>query len=206
VADLSQRRKQFQIAATVLGAVSVLSAAYLLVPLGIDSHSRSAELLEKQRAASALEKQVHPLRSMPELITKSQSDIEKFYRDRLQSRESTVQAEIGKLAAASHVSLSGAKYEEFPTYVPDLQVMQIEANVSGEYADIAEFINSVERSQLFFVIDGLNLGSATQDRQTGRVQLQMILETYLRPRTSEDFRQEDKKRPSANDEDEGEGD
>jgi hypothetical protein len=56
----------------------------------------------------------------------------------------------------------------------------MQARVSGSYPNLVRFINSIERSKLFFVIDGLQLG---ETRGTdGNIQLSLTLETYLRPR------------------------
>lgn len=200
---LTQRRNQFRKAATILGAIAVLSGIYLLAPIGRDNSARWDELLQKQREAKQLEDQAKPLRKLPELLVKSQADLARFYKERLPARESTVQAEIGKLAAKNHVSLTGAKYETFAVpRVPDLSGLQVEATVSGDYADIADFINALERNKLFFLINGVDLAAAGQDKSTGKVQVQLNLVTLLRPPLPEDLKPEDKKKAES-DEEEG---
>lgn len=191
---LTQRRRQFRTAAIVLAAIATIAGLYLLFPFGSD---RSAELLQAQQEAKQLEQQVRPLRSLPELLVRSQADIGSFYKLRLPARESSVQAELGRLAAKHRVALTGAAYESFTIPgVPDVQVLQVKAGISGEYGAVAEFINAVERSQLFFLIDGLDIAATSTDKADGRVQLQLTVETYLRPRTAQDFKDEKKKPPA----------
>jgi hypothetical protein len=60
---------------------------------------------------------------------------------------------------------------------PDaLMEVHMDASVSGDYRPIVQFINSVERDKLFFVINGINLTG----QQTGQVNLRIRLTTYLR--------------------------
>jgi len=57
-----------------------------------------------------------------------------------------------------------------------LRPMEIEAELSGDYLQLVRFINSLERDQLFFLINGVELGS----EQNGIVKLQMKLQTYVK--------------------------
>ena len=54
--------------------------------------------------------------------------------------------------------------------------LRIDGSVSGEYRNVAEFINGVERSKSFFLIQNLALSGA----QGGLVNLQLRIGTYLR--------------------------
>jgi predicted alpha-1,6-mannanase (GH76 family) len=48
--------------------------------------------------------------------------------------------------------------------------------LSGDYRPLVQFINTVERDKMFFVIDGVTLTG----QQTGTVNLRLRLTTYLR--------------------------
>ena len=52
----------------------------------------------------------------------------------------------------------------------------MDADVSGDYLQVARFINALERNKLFFIVDGVQLGS----EQSGGVKLQIKVETYSR--------------------------
>jgi hypothetical protein len=54
--------------------------------------------------------------------------------------------------------------------------MTIEADLSGDYLQVMRFINSLERSRLFFLVDSVQIGSD----QGGVIRLRMRLETYLK--------------------------
>ena len=51
----------------------------------------------------------------------------------------------------------------------------MELSISGDYLQEVKFINSLERSKMFFLVDGITLGE-----QQGNVRLQLKLETYMR--------------------------
>ena len=48
--------------------------------------------------------------------------------------------------------------------------------MNGDYLQLVRFINSLERDQMFFLVDSVQLGG----EQAGMVKLQMKLETYLK--------------------------
>jgi type IV pilus assembly protein PilO len=52
----------------------------------------------------------------------------------------------------------------------------VAASFSGDYLPLVRFINALERDKLFFIVDGVDLGS----EQNGIVALQIKVETYLR--------------------------
>jgi hypothetical protein len=57
--------------------------------------------------------------------------------------------------------------------------VEIEATLSGNYVALAKFINSLERDDMFFLIDSIALGGD----QKGPIKLQMKVETYLQAGT-----------------------
>ena len=53
---------------------------------------------------------------------------------------------------------------------------RIDARLSGDYRPLMQFLNSLERDKMFFVIDGVTLTG----QQSGTVNLRLRLTTYLR--------------------------
>jgi hypothetical protein len=86
-----------------------------------------------------------------------------------------VSEELGKLAAANGVQIAAIKYDDKDTPVEGLRNLNIELALSGSYLEEVKFINALERSKLFFLIDGVTLVE-----QQGNVRLQLKVETYLR--------------------------
>jgi hypothetical protein len=86
---------------------------------------------------------------------------------------------LGKLAVASGVTINQAKYKAGEAEVGQLQPVEIDADLSGNYIALAKFINALERDDMLFIISGIELGG----EQTGPIKLQMKLETYSRAGT-----------------------
>ena len=68
------------------------------------------------------------------------------------------------------------KYEMKDPESLGLQRVEIEADLAGGYLQLVRFINSLERDQMFFLVNGVQLGG----EQSGVVRLQMKIETYLK--------------------------
>jgi Tfp pilus assembly protein PilO len=177
MADLTRVRARFKVLAGVLGGISVLAVLYLVLPIGQSNAELYKDLGDTRDEFKRKEVQVRPLRGLPEKLLTTHGAINDFYRDRLPARQSIVSEEIGKLASANHVTLSDVHYDNLETDIPDLRELTVDAQLSGEYADVARFINAVERNKVFFLVDGLTL----DEQKAGAVRLQLKLESYLRP-------------------------
>ena len=177
MADLRRTRKRFVIAVSVLAAVTALSLAYLTFPVGASNTELNAELTQTNKDLAVKETQAKPLRGLPEKLVKTNEDIVRFYRERLPAQQSDVSEELGKLAAAQGISLSDVKYTDYDSDIPGLREVMVEAQLSGEYAKVARFINAVERDKTFLIVDQVDL----EDQKGGAVRLQIHFETYLRP-------------------------
>ena len=78
-------------------------------------------------------------------------------------------------AAANGVTIEQGKYKLKDEQPGNLQPMEMEYDLSGNYSALAKFINALERDKMFFLLDGITLGE-----QQGNVRLQLKLETYMR--------------------------
>jgi len=58
----------------------------------------------------------------------------------------------------------------------------MDANLTGDYRGLVEFINGLERDKVFFLVNGVTLTG----QQTGQVSLRIRLTTYLRGAVSAD--------------------
>ena len=167
-------RTRLHIAIAVFLLVDVAAAAMLLTPIAGRENLRQDRLRELWLNLKARESA--PWRGLDKKIPQAQRDVDSFYRERFPSGYSEISTTLDKLAAESGVRVSGEKYGQKDADLQTLQRVEIEADVSGDYLPLVKFINSVERSKLFFVVDELDLGG----QETGTVKLRIKLETYLR--------------------------
>ena len=78
------------------------------------------------------------------------------------------------LATKNNVRLTNLAYTPTPA-IAGLAELRLDASLSGEYAPLMHFINGLERSKTFFLINGLTLTG----QQGGLVNLRLKLNTYL---------------------------
>jgi hypothetical protein len=60
--------------------------------------------------------------------------------------------------------------------LPDVQRINIDTTVTGEYAKVAKFINAMEQDKFVFIIDQISLTS----QESGVISLQIKFETFLK--------------------------
>jgi type IV pilus assembly protein PilO len=172
--DLRQMRNRMKITIAALVLVDVAAAAMLLTPLAGSAEQRQQEL--QQSWLQLKSRESAPWRGLDKKIPMAQRQIEDFYHDRFPAEDSSISADLGKLASQTGVRMSAEKYTHKDSDVEGLQRVEIEADLSGDYLQLVRFINALERNRLFFMVQSLELGS----EQQGTVKLQIKVETYLR--------------------------
>ncbi|HEY4355218.1 MAG TPA: hypothetical protein VGN16_05695 [Acidobacteriaceae bacterium] len=164
-----------------VGALAVV-VLYLIVHLIFVMQSLSAHDAEAMAQQRVLLTQAQiaakPLRGLDTKLVDSTADADKFYARRLPYASSQVIAEVGALAKREGVRWTRAQYAYAPILSGSaaLAELHIDANVSGDYRPMVQFINAVERDRLFFVIGGINFTG----QQNGQVNLRIRMTTYLR--------------------------
>jgi type IV pilus assembly protein PilO len=106
-------------------------------------------------------------------------DADKFYKEDLVSAASgysDVIADLGTIAAHSGVKTSLLSFRQDDLKGRAVTEIRITAGVEGDYASLIHFINGLERSKNFYLLDSLTLASGS----TGGVRLNLDLRTYFR--------------------------
>jgi hypothetical protein len=172
--DLRKSRSRLQIAFAVLVLFDVVAVAVLATPLAGRENLRQKEL--RQLWLNLKARESAPWRGLDKKVPQARQDIQVFYVDRFPAGYSAISSNLQKIASDTGVKVSSEKYTQKDSDVQDLQRVEIEADVSGDYLPLVRFINSLERSKLFFIVNELELAG----EQSGTVRLRIKLETYLR--------------------------
>jgi type IV pilus assembly protein PilO len=176
MSSVRENRRRFQVAVSVIVAVCVLAAAATLYFNSQAGQAQQQEFDSTRSQVQSRMKVVIPPSSVQGRVEQARAQIDDFYKNRLASEPSAVYAELGKLASANRVRIGQAKYELAETELPNVQTMNIEATLSGSYVDTIKFINALERSKMFFIVDGIGL----DQQQSGGVHLSVKLEAFVR--------------------------
>jgi len=177
--DLRHTRKNIRTALAVLVAVDVVALVVLLSPLVGSNESRRLELNQLWSELQTKTRQVEPLTNLPGKVSTASRQISDFYKKRFPKQDSQIFVQLGKVASASGVTIDSIKQKAGETEIGQLQPVEMDAALSGNYIALAKFINALERDDMLFIINSIELGG----EPTGPIKLQMKLETYLKAGT-----------------------
>lgn len=158
----------------VLIAINVSIATRLVMAWHTLHASRSSEAMERQTTVRELELRLLPLRGLPLKVETARNEANEFYHQRFPDAYSTIASSLGDLASKSNVRLTRVAYQQTPA-IPGLANVLMDASLSGQYEPLMHFINGLERSKTFFLIDDLTFTG----EQGGNVNLRLRLTTFL---------------------------
>jgi Tfp pilus assembly protein PilO len=172
--NLEETRKRLIIAFVAMAVLCLAAIGVLFSPL-VQEHPD--EITELKLQEKMKQQQVNRVGDIDQKISSASQQLATFFKNRLPSRDSAISDSLGKMAAESGVRLEQVKYTPKDVVSADLMPIQIEASLSGQYPQLARFLNSVERSQpVFFIVDSVDLGG----EQNNIVRLQVKLRTFER--------------------------
>ena len=106
-------------------------------------------------------------------------DCEAFYRKAFLDSStgySQIEADLSAIASKAGVKASGFTFKQKDVKDRGVTEISISTNVEADYPAVIQFINGIERSKNFYLLDGLHLASAT----AGGIRLELQLHTYFR--------------------------
>jgi type IV pilus assembly protein PilO len=167
----------------------VLVNIYLLVHMAFlwrSASNNNADAVNQQKIAlKTAEVAAQPLRGLDAKLELATADADRFYRQRLPGSDSEWAAELGTLTKKQNVRYVRGTYVHkaiLARSAGELTQVQIDASLSGDYRPLVQFINSLERDKMFFVIDSVTLTG----QQSGTVNLKLGLRTFLRGHVPQD--------------------
>ena len=178
--NLSRSKQRFIIALIIMGVVDIALLAYLFWP------GSSASALESQRAslqeqARALNREVGPLDDISGKLGQTKNNIASLYQQKVPRHSSQISLQLEKLTRETGVTTQSIHYANIKPEkgdLADVQRISIDTTVVGDYAKVARFINALEQSDLFFIIDQISLSST--GHEGGGVSLSIKFETFLK--------------------------
>jgi Tfp pilus assembly protein PilO len=106
-------------------------------------------------------------------------DCDQFYHDTFLDKASgysALDADLGSIAAKAGLHMSGTNYKEAEVKGRGVTEISISTGVEGSYSSIIQFINGLEQSKNFYLLNDLHLTSA----KAGAIKLELALRTYFR--------------------------
>lgn len=178
-------RRKLQIAALVCLIADVVLVGWLFSP---QSPSRAANLQQLNAARLQLIElrgQAAQHRRLSAEMQTSRHQAQALIASGFPAQaeaSSQLLTEFSRIATASQVQVSGAQFQPDKDAKLGLRRVAISLQVAGGYTGVVKFINGLERSPLFFIIDQVSVsGNATTgggNSASNQVKLQLELEAY----------------------------
>lgn len=89
---------------------------------------------------------------------------------------SQIESDLDSISRNAGVQTSGLAFKQKPVKDRGVTEIDVSTKVTADYPSLIRFINGIERSQNFYLLDGLTLHSA----KSGVVDLDLDLHTYFR--------------------------
>jgi hypothetical protein len=106
---------------------------------------------------------------------KTVKDCDKFERElpAASSASSTISAELGDVSKTAGVQIQGITFKDREITGRNITEREMDANISGDYAKVVKFLNGLQRSPNYYVVDSLELGSEPTAPNLIRVSVRM---------------------------------
>ncbi len=122
-----------------------------------------------------------PLQNLVNKVEKARAEGDLFMKDYFLSERSaysTLVAELTEVAGKAKIKIKDHSFTEEPIEGAEhLKMLSISANYEGTYADLVEFVNMLDRSPRFLIIENL---TATPQQSGGALNINIRLDTFMR--------------------------
>lgn len=164
-------------------------AAFLLSPWSPSKSAGEQRLNDLTLQYQTLAAKVKALDRLQSHIHVSQRQIDKLQKTSMPAERelsSTVLTEVHRIAGDSRVAAEGMSFKPDQKAHEGLRKVEMTVLVTGDYASVVQFINGLERSPIFFVIDGVSATMQNSNQgqvapgatAAGAIHLLVTLETY----------------------------
>lgn len=177
---MKDRRVVVRAGLGTLLAANLVAAIFVFHPLGGSAEDLAEEMRMKQRELAQQLKGVERSRSLVAKVQQAKVEGDKFLLEATLERRTTFPKlieEMNKMAAES-----GMRPKEFsnltdPVAGSDtLEQLTISANFEGSYASLVKFVNQLDKSPRFLIIESMQAAP----QSTGALSVSLKLDTFIR--------------------------
>lgn len=167
-----------------LGIVLLADVVLAVVSYRLTADSQAAQKLalsdvrtKKKVLESAVQRATGIRASLPEV--QKQCDLfEESLRPSARGY-SGILADIGQIAGKAGIATDSVTFRQDDLPARGLVKVDVTATVAGDYNGVVRFINGLQRSDNFYILDGLSLVGGAEARGTN-LKLSLHLKTYFR--------------------------
>jgi len=176
-------QKRLLIGALALLVLADVALATYSWQLSAAPHTPQQELALQNQQMEILRADIKRGESIRQLTPAIQRDCDRFEQSLLPVTNgySSVSAELDGIAkkAGAQIEARSFKQKEIPKR--NLQQVDIDLTVNGEYTSVVHFLNGLQRSKNLYEVDGLALaGDAQNQGANGPIKVSVHMKTYFR--------------------------
>lgn len=94
--------------------------------------------------------------------------------------DSTITGELDELAKKSGLQIQSLAFHYKEVSGRNLTQVDIDTAVNGDYTNIVKFMNSLQRSKNFYIVESLSLQAESQGPAAGKMRIGLHMKTYFR--------------------------
>ncbi len=186
-ATASSLRRNLKIATIACLAADLALLGWLLSPRAPSRAAMTAQLARARAQYVALRLQAAQMAKLDQRIRMSRTQMQALMAQGLPPQadaSSKLLTELSRIAGRSHVLVSGAQFNPDKTMQYGVRRIAISLQVAGPYAGVVRFVNQMERSPMFFIINQVSASGVASAGAGGagggdQVKLEVQLEAYV---------------------------
>jgi len=181
----TRARTRIRLVLLLLLTLNAVLVALVSRPRGHTLLDRQEELRSVRARQEEGQNAVVEMRDLRGKVEVALQNGEEFSRKNFLTRHSAFSAiltDLEHLASESRLKPAGTSYQlEDEKERPGWTNVEVTLGVEGEYPDLVRFINHLEQSNLFWIIDSLNVAGASTGTPSRGLRLTLKMQTYFIP-------------------------
>jgi Tfp pilus assembly protein PilO len=152
------------------------------LPRSVSERRTAREAIERRAAIDGKRKEMRAIRSQADTIRSDLKDAASFYKDVVTDcarANAMVPRELYHTTAEHHIQTARQSIRDSETKGLPLHELEVVMPVAGTYQQIGEFLQAVERSPTFLIVDRINLRERLQEG--GGADLDVQIKAYCVP-------------------------
>ena len=179
----ARRRRQAVIALIAVALVNgVVYAAYTL-PRSLEERRLAERKTALQQEVQQERKRLSAIRAQADVLEANRADVDAFYTKTVGMRTSSmvpVLQEVESLAREGGLHPGAASFSDEPIKGGGLERFVITMPVAGNYRQVVNFIQRLERSPYFLTLDEVQVKSSSGQAGQGNAGLSLVVSAYFR--------------------------
>ncbi len=180
--DFTLQRRAILIVLALLLVADVGLAIYSW-ELSSSPHTSQKVFDEQAIKLGLLNNDIRSAQYIKDNMPATRKDCEKFEQSlpAASTGSSSITGELDEIAKKAGLQIVTQTYRQKEIPNRGMSEVTIEATVNGNYGSVVRFVNGLQRSQRFYVVDGLQLATDAQTQSAnGPIRVGLHVRTYFR--------------------------